>query len=130
MDLNFKELLDKVTEHLKAEARTETVVGEPFTLGAFTCVPVIKFGMGYGTGGGEGEDNKGDHGGGGGAGAGMGVQPMGFLVTKGDEISFIATSKNKGLSQVFEKVPELLEKWMESREKKEKKGKKEPATAM
>lgn len=130
MDLNFKELLEQVTEHLKAETKTDTVVGEPFTLGQFSCVPVIRFGMGYGTGGGGGEDDKGDHGEGGGAGAGMGIQPMGFLVTKGDEISFISTEKNKGLSQVFEKVPELLEKWMETRGKKEPKGKKEPAAAM
>ena len=45
-----------------------------------------------------------------GAGAGVGIEPIGFLVTKGDEISFIETGKSHGLSAAFEKVPDLIEK--------------------
>ena len=43
-------------------------------------------------------------------GGGMGVEPIGFLVTHGDQISFISTKSNKGLSAVFDKVPDLMEK--------------------
>ena len=104
---------------MKTEAKTETVIGQSFQLGEFSCVPVIKFGMGLGYGGGEGHGDavgkgKGE-GTGGGAGGGIGVEPIGFLTTRGDQISFIPTRANKGLSAVFEKVPDLLEKMMDKK---------------
>ena len=70
-------------------------------------------------GGGEGHGDaagkgKGE-GTGGGAGGGIGVEPIGFLTTRGDQISFIPTRASKGLSAVFEKVPDLLEKMMDKK---------------
>ncbi|MCB0610572.1 MAG: sporulation protein [Lewinellaceae bacterium] len=113
---NVDEVLSKVTEFLKTEARTETVVGNEFKLGEFTCVPVIRVGLGFGYGGGEGEDAKHAHGEGSGAGAGIGVDPLGFLVTKGSEISFVPTRVSKGLSAAFEKMPDVLEKFLAAKE--------------
>jgi len=117
MDLHFEELLGKITDFIKSEAKTETVVGEQFKLGEFTCVPVIKVGLGFGSGGAEGVETKKGKGQGMGAGAGMGVEPIGFLITKGDEISFIEAVKSHGLSAAFEKVPELIENLTENRRK-------------
>lgn len=121
MDLHFEELLGKVTDFIKSEAKTETVVGEQFELGQFKCVPVIKVGMGFGSGGGERAETKAkaqkDQGAG--AGAGVGIEPLGFLVTKEDEISFIEAGKAHGLAAAFEKVPELIEKVVEKRTKDE-----------
>ena len=108
--MNFEDMLGKVTDFIQNEARTETVVGEPFSLGEFTCVPVIRFGVGFGSGGGSGDNNSKGKGEGGGAGAGFGIEPIGFLVTREGDISFISTVKNKGLSAAFEKVPDLIEK--------------------
>jgi len=117
MPFNLDETVKQLTELLKTEAKTETVVGQSFQLGEFTCVPVIKFGMGVGYGGGEGtgrQDGKGQgEGTGGGAGGGMGVEPIGFLVTRGDQISFLSTKTSKGLSAVFDKVPDLMEKMID-----------------
>ena len=114
MKTNFDDVLSKVTEFLQGEAKTETVVGKEFKLGEFTCVPVIRLGLGFGYGGGEGGDAKQQgHGEGSGAGAGMGIQPIGFLVTRGTEISFIQAHHSKGLSAAFEKVPELIEKFLQ-----------------
>lgn len=110
MDLHFEELLGRITDFMKTEANTETVVGKEFELGEFKCVPVIKIGMGFGSGGGEGAEAKGGRGEGLGAGAGMGIEPIGFLVTRGEQISFIETGKAHGLSAAFEKVPDLIEK--------------------
>ncbi len=122
MEMNFEELLDKVSEHVKNMARTETVIGEEFTLGEFVCKPVIKVGVGFGSGGGSGNEPKQSvQGTGGGAGAGVGVAPLGFLVAKNDEISFISVDRKKGLSSIFEKVPDMMEKMMEMKEKKDKK---------
>lgn len=110
MDLHFEELLGKITDFIKSEATTETVIGEQFELGQFKCVPVIKVGMGFGSGGGEGTEAKGKKGEGMGAGAGVGIEPLGFLVTKDDEISFIEAGKAHGLSAAFEKIPDVIEK--------------------
>lgn len=114
--MNFENMLQKLTEFIQREAKTETVVGEAFTLGEFTCVPVIRVGMGFGSGGGTGDAPKTGKGEGGGAGAGMGIDPIGFLVAKDDQISFISTHQSKGLSAIFEKVPELI-KTMTERKK-------------
>ena len=117
MDLHFEELLTQITDFMKTEANTNTVIGEPFELGEFKCVPVIKVGMGFGSGGGEGTEAKAKKGQGMGAGAGVGIEPIGFLITKGDEISFLEAGKAHGLAAAFEKVPELIEKYVEVRRK-------------
>lgn len=122
MELHFEELLGKITDFIKSEAKTETVVGDQFELGQFKCVPVIKVGMGFGSGGGEGTEAKGSRGEGMGAGAGVGIEPIGFLVSREDEISFLAAGKTSGLAAVFEKVPDLIEKLAKNKSK-------EPATA-
>ncbi|HYW95276.1 MAG TPA: spore germination protein GerW family protein [Bacteroidales bacterium] len=120
MELKIDELLNKVTDHIEKMVKTETVIGDEFKLGDFSCRPVIKVGVGFGSGMGQGEDPKKKAAGtGGGAGAGIGIAPIGFLVAKGGEISFLNTDKNKGLSGLFEKVPDLMEKMMEMKKKKE-----------
>lgn len=123
MDLPVSEMLDKVTDFIKTEAKTETVVGEAFQLGEFSCIPVIRVGMGFGSGAGEGGEasaanKKGAHGEGGGAGGGMGIEPIGFLTSRGDQISFISSQKTSGLSAAFEKVPDLISKYMEMKTEK------------
>ena len=59
--------------------------------------------MGFGSGGGEGSEAKSRKGEGLGAGAGMGIEPLGFLVTKGDEISFLEAGRAHGLAAAYEK---------------------------
>jgi len=75
--------------------------------------------MGFGSGGGEGIEGKTRKGEGAGAGAGIGIQPIGFLVTKGDEISFIEAGKTHGLAAAFEKVPDLIERIVQQQNKRE-----------
>lgn len=123
MSFNVEETVKQLTDFFKPEAKTDTVMGQSFQLGEFTCIPVIKFGMGLGYGAGEGHGDmpgkgKGE-GGGGGAAAGMGIQPIGFLATRGDKISFIPTHTSKGLGAAFEKLPDLVEKMM-AKKKEEK----------
>lgn len=120
MENNIDALLDKISEHVREMTKTETVLGDEFQLGGYTCKPVIRIGVGFGSAGGSGDHPKGKGTGSGtGAGAGVGVTPVGFLVAKDDEIQFISADKNKGLSAVFEKVPDVIEKVMEMKEKKE-----------
>lgn len=109
MEVNFENLLQRIAEFIEKEAKTETVVGEPFDLGEFKCVPVIRLGLGFGSGGGSGDSVKTGKGTGAGAGGGVGIDPIGFLVSRGDEISFIST-QNSRLAAIFEKVPDLITK--------------------
>ena len=41
----------------------------------------------------------------------------GFLVAKDEDISFISTKNNRGLASTLEKVPELLDKYLEGQRK-------------
>jgi uncharacterized spore protein YtfJ len=116
MDNNLSELISKLTEFLKNEAKTETVIGQPFQLGEFSCVPVIGVGFGIGAGGGEGKNSKQEAGNGTGGGAGLGMGPIGFLVTRKDQIQFVPTRQSKGLTAVFEKLPDLIERYFDNRE--------------
>jgi uncharacterized spore protein YtfJ len=120
MEANFDQMLDKVSQHVKDMVKTETIVGEEFTMGEFTCKPVIKVGLGFGSGGGKETNSKSNcHGNGEGAGAGIGMSPVGFLVTKGNEISFLPTNEKKGLQAIFDKVPDLIEKIIEMKKESE-----------
>ena len=120
---NFNELLGKLTEFLKGEARTETIIGQQFQLGEYTCVPVMAVGLGLGTGGGEGKGNSKNAGEGEGLGAGgaagMGLGPVGFLVTRGTEIQFIPAKSSKGLTAILEKAPDVMEKIFEKNKDRE-----------
>jgi len=108
---NVNEVLGKITEFLKAEAKTETIMGQPFKLGEYECIPVMSIGLGFGGGMGEGKDKKTDDKGTGFGGAvGVGMGPVGFLATKGSEIQFIAAKTSQGLSAALEKLPDLVEK--------------------
>ncbi len=127
METNFEQLLEKLASQVKSMASTETILGEEFQMGPFTCKPVIRVGLGFGGGNGEGDDPR--HKGKGkglGAGAGIGVSPVGFLVTKGDEISFIPANNKKGLSDLIDKVPDLIEKVTEMKSKQEESAKEKP----
>ena len=119
MKFHFEELLDKITDFIKSEAKTETIVGTPFKLGEFSCIPVIHVGMGFGTGAAEGDGTKDAHVEGGGAGAGVTIEPIGFLVAKSDKVEFISTKSNVGLTAAFEKVPDLINRYFDLQEKHE-----------
>lgn len=124
MENNVDELIQKMTDFLKTEAKTDTIIGQQFQLGEFTCVPVMSLGMGFGAGGGEGKGNaagKGEgEGHGSGGGAGMGLGPVGFLVTRGSEIHFIPAHNPKGLSAAIEKIPDVIGKYFDAQKEKEK----------
>ena len=113
--MNLEEMLPKMTEFFKNEAKTDTVIGVPFQLGEFHCVPVIRVGLGFGSGMGEGGDPKAAHGEGVGLAGGIGVEPIGFLVTRQDAIMFLPVKSNMstGINAAFEKLPNLLEKYMD-----------------
>ena len=129
MESNVAQVFEALLGQLRQMARTETIVGEPLTIGEYKAVPVIKLSLGMGAGMGTGpspgkkaEEGSGENPGGGGGGGGIRIEPIGFLVSRGDEISLLTFGKKGALTSFLEQVPGLMEKGME---KFKEKGKKE-----
>lgn len=119
METNFEQTFEKVSQNIKDLVKTETLVGDEFKMGEYTCRPVIKVGVGFGAGSGtDNSSNSKCHGSGGGAGGGVGMAPVGFLVSRGAEISFVPAGKNI-LAGILEKVPDIMEKYMDLKKEKE-----------
>ncbi len=134
MAIVAKDILDTIMGHVEKLATTETIMGEPMTVGDKTIIPVMKVMVGFGAGGGEGEapgkeGKKACAGSGGGGGGGLAISPAGFIVIDGDKIS-IHGPKPKAFESlfdtVFESVPDMVEKIVDiaGKKKEEKEEKK------
>lgn len=121
MSNNVMEMLQAIVGELKSMARSETIIGDPVTLGDKTVVPVAKISIGFGAGGGQGTDDKNQTGFGGGGGAGATIQPAAFIVIDGDKVSLLPAGKGK-FDQIIEAVPDLLNKIKKMMPEKKKSG--------
>jgi len=100
-------MFDKLEKFLK----TETVVGEPFSVGNITFVPIISATFGLLGGAGGDKDAKGSDGTGSGGGMGCKITPNAVLVIKGEEVNLIPLNKQGSLEKILEMVPELVKKF-------------------
>jgi uncharacterized spore protein YtfJ len=112
-----KEILSSLLENLKEMTSSKTIIGDPIEVGKNTIVPVMKVSLGIGAGGGNiASTEKNDRTGGGGGG-GLCITPVGFLVIQ-DEKVLMVTPKTSRMSWLTESLPEIFEKFAESRKKK------------
>ncbi len=110
------EILREIVGELKSVASTQTVVGEPITLGDKTVIPLVKISLGFGAGGGQGESpDKGGGFGGGGGGAAK-IEPSAFIIIDEDKVSMLSASPGK-LDSLIEAVPSLFNKIKGARDK-------------
>ncbi len=109
MPNNIMEMLSAIVGEIKTIAKSETIIGEPVTLGDKTVVPLVKISAGFGAGGGEGTDDQKRSGFGGGGGGGVMIEPAAFLVIDGDKVSLLP-AKSQKIEKIFEAVPDILEK--------------------
>ena len=130
-------VLDAVLSKLRALAETGQTFGTPITVGDTTIVPYVslKFGLGGG-GGGACFGNQADiesrsttdspdafhdlgaqHlGTWGGAGGGVKVEPMGFLVIRGESVEMLPIEQDTNQwAAIAEGVLPMLEQWLEDR---------------
>ena len=125
-------VLDAVLSKLRALAETGQTFGNPITVGDTTIVPYVslKFGLGGGGGGAsfgnpadvdssgathnqEVMNNLGTWGG---AGGGVKVEPMGFLVIRGESVEMLPIERgNNQWAAIAEGVMPMLEQWLEER---------------
>lgn len=71
----------QITDFLKNEVKTETIIGQQFQLGDFTCFHVMSVGLVFGESTGKGKAKLEDEDTGIGGGVGIGMGPIGFLAT-------------------------------------------------
>ena len=121
MPNNVSEILKNIVGELKEMARSQTILGDPITIGSKTVIPLVKVTVGFGAGGGQrAKDNSEDFGGGGGGGAQ--IEPAAFIIIDGDKVSLLSSKAGK-LESLIDAVPALLGKLIDRRsEGKESKG--------
>ncbi len=110
MSNNVTDILRGVVGELREIAKSETVIGQPVTVGDRTVIPVVKISVGFGAGGGQGEDEKQRGGFGGGGGGGAKIEPAAFIVVEKDDVRVLAAGKGKW-ETLFESIPELAKKF-------------------
>ncbi len=111
MKIPAEDILKVLLQELKTIAKTETVLGREYQAGETTIIPVSKVTLGLVGGSGSGGTRKGGEkfsGGGVGGGASK-IEPIAFLVLKGDEISLLNIGKGRYVEAVLDVVPEFLE---------------------
>jgi uncharacterized spore protein YtfJ len=110
MEINFEAFSKNMVEQLKSFAKTETVIGEQFTLGKYTCVPIIRVGFGFGSGGAGGDSPNKGKGTSGGGGGGMGIEPIAFLVADDNEVKILNIGKSNSFESLIDKLPDIADK--------------------
>lgn len=110
------ENLETAFSYLEKFLKTETVVGEPITIGEATIVPLVTVTFGAGGGGGNGRDDKNVYGDGGGVGMGAKITTDAVLVIKGDSVNLIPVKGRTDLDKLVGMVPELLNKFGKKKE--------------
>jgi len=109
MSNKLMELLSSILAELKKIATTETVIGEPVKLADKMIVPVTRIMVGFGVGGGEGSSDKQGEGFGGGGGGGARIEPVGFIVIDGKDVSFLPVKPGR-FEGLIEAIPGVISK--------------------
>ena len=109
---NVVEILKGVVGELKEISRSETIIGEPITVGSRTVIPVVKISVGFGAGGGQGEDEKRGSGYGGGGGGGAKIEPAAFIIMDDRGVSLLPAQKGKW-GDLIDAIPDFERKFSE-----------------
>jgi sporulation protein YtfJ len=118
--MSVEDLIRTLLGEFQHIVKTETVIGEPLTVGEVTIIPVSKVSFGFGAGGSGSEGGK--SGGGGGTGGGASLEPLAFLVIQDGRVQLLPLKEKEGtLGKLMEIVPDLYAKAREFRSRREKK---------
>ena len=99
----IEKLAETLLEKLRWISQADTVVGKPIQSEGTTIIPVSRVSLGFGIGGhnGNGELT--------GSGGGAQVDPVAFLVIRGDDVKVLPVNKDTSLlGKVYELVPDLV----------------------
>ena len=117
-------LIKTLMEEFRQISKTETVIGEPISVGSTTIIPVSKISFGFGAGG-RGQD-EGKASGGSGTGGGATIEPIAFLVITDERVQVHPVQKKDiSLSSLIDLIPDAIQKVKGLKEKLDTKKEKE-----
>lgn len=122
----LNELLGTAAEKLRVLMGTNTIVGEPIQTGEVTLIPISRLSFGVASGGSEftTKTQREENPFGGGSGAGAKVEPVAFLIIRGDSVKLLPVNAGSmsTVDRVVEVMPEVVDKvtafWDKQQEKK------------
>lgn len=122
----LNDLMSSTMEKIRAMADTNTVVGRPIAAGEVTIIPVSRVSLGVGVGGSDFASKNQKPGAnnafGGGSGAGISMDPIAFLIVRGDNVRLLPVIPPSGpLDRVIDVVPEVVDKITDFVEKQQEK---------
>jgi len=103
-------------EKIRTMVDVNTIVGQPILAGEVTIIPVSKVSFGFASGGSDfatkNQKPDADNSFGGGSGAGVNINPIAFLVVRGDTVKLlpVAPPPDGAVDRVVDMVPELVDK--------------------
>ena len=113
MSQKLPNMLETTIDKIRSMVESNSVVGEPITVGDVTMIPISRISVGLGGGG---SDFNAKHPNqeppfGGGIGAGVKVTPVAFMVIKGDSVRMlpVAEAPNTTADRVIEMVPDVID---------------------
>ena len=123
----ISELMRATREQIRAVADANTIIGAPIQAEGVTLIPVSRLSLGVAGGGPEFSTKKqapgGDNGFGGGSGASAKLEPVAFLVVRGESVKLlpVAPPPATTVDRVIETVPEVVDKVTDFIEKQQEK---------
>ena len=129
----ISEFMNSTMEKIRAMADANTIVGDPIRAEGVTLIPVSRMSFGFAGGGSDfstkGQAAGGDKSFGGGSGASAKLEPVAFLVVKGENVRLLPVAPPPGTTadRVIEMVPEVVDKITNFIEKQQEKKESEPA---
>lgn len=123
----ISDLMRATMEQIRAVADANTIIGAPIQAEGVTLIPVSRLSLGVAGGGTEFSTKKqapgGDNGFGGGSGASAKLEPVAFLVVRGESVKLlpVAPPPATTVDRVIETVPEVVDKVTDFIEKQQEK---------
>ena len=111
MSQNLPNMLDKTIEKIREMVDVNSVIGEPIVASeGITIIPISKVSVGFGCGGSDFPSASPKEMFGGGTGGGVTIQPVAFLILKGDSVRMIQIAdKNSVAERVANMVPDAID---------------------
>ena len=112
----LSDLMSATMEKIRTMVDVNTIVGQPILAGEVTIIPVSKVSFGFASGGSDfatkNQKPDADNSFGGGSGAGVNINPIAFLVVRGDTVKLlpVAPPPDGAVDRVVDMVPELVDK--------------------
>lgn len=118
---SLTDVIKAALEKIQYIAKTETVIGEPISVGETTLIPVSRISIGFAAGG-AGKEEKAENGAG--TGGGVSIVPVAFITINGDKVQVHSLTPTDPLvNKIMSIAPDIINnvsKYFKGKDKKEK----------